>query len=278
MCAPVVPATVASGHFEIVTKMNERVLRPERIRRLTLAGAASLVALSMLLIFFGLSSTAHAQEPKPTPAPANDCWNGALSSDPLHCYVLEEAEDAGHIDIAAMYRGGGVLFIYLTQTEPVGDSIRDYLRTKAQEEARRTGLYDCVLDLYGCRTGVLRTGTGFILPPSEVYEDIYLKPGGAEARRSEPGWPAFRQLWPSIAGEATGARGVASGFDVSEVDTTNFPDLVCAETKSNRPTYGGLFSVGEASRPWYRWMGELRPDSIRSDKGFICRRRERYGC
>ena len=85
---------------------------------------------------------------------------------------------------------------------------------------------------------MLRTGTGFILPPSEVYEDIYLKPGGAEARRSEPGWPAFRQLWPSIAGGATGARGVASGFDVSEVDTTNFPDLVCAETKSNRPTYG----------------------------------------
>ena len=85
--------------------MNERALRPERIRRLTLAGAASLVALSMLLIFFGLSSTAHAQEPKPTPAPASTCWNGALSSDPLHCYVLEEAEDAGHIDIAAMYRG-----------------------------------------------------------------------------------------------------------------------------------------------------------------------------
>ena len=66
--------------------MNERALRPERIRRLTLTGAASLVALSMLLIFFGPSSTAHAQESE---TPANDCWNGALSSDPLHCYVLE---------------------------------------------------------------------------------------------------------------------------------------------------------------------------------------------
>ena len=176
--------------------MNERVLRPERIRRLTLAGATSLVALSMLLIFFGSSSTAHAQEKPKTPA--SNCWNGALSSDPLHCYVLEEAEDAGHIDIAAMYRGGDVLFIYLTQTEPVGHSIRDYLRTKAQEEARRTGLYDCVLDPYGCGNGVLPIGTGFILPPSEVYENIYLKPGGAEARRSEPGWPAERADGPQM--------------------------------------------------------------------------------
>ena len=176
----------------------------------------------MLLIFFGPSSTAHAQESE---TPANDCWNGALSSDPLHCYVLEEAEDAGHIDIAAMYRGGDVLFIYLTQTEPVGDSIRDYIRTKAQEEARRTGLYDCVLDPYGCGNGVLPIGTGFILPPSEVYENIYLKPGGAEARRSEPGWPAFRQLWPSI---ADGAAAAYSGFDVSEVDMTNFPEVDCA--------------------------------------------------
>ena len=131
-----------------------------------------------------------------------------------------------------------MLFIYLIQTEPVGDSIRDYLRTKAQEEARRTGLYDCVLDPYGCGNGVLPIGTGFILPPSEVYENIYLKPGGAEARRSEPGWPAFRQLWPSIATGASGRAADDSEFDVSEVDMTNFPDLVCAETEINRPTYG----------------------------------------
>ena len=121
-----------------------------------------------------------------------------------------------------------MLFIYLTQTEPVGDSIRDYIRTKAQEEARRTGLYDCVLDPYGCGNGVLPIGTSFLLPPSEVYENIYLKPGGAEARRSEPGWPAFRQLWPGIAGGATRAAAAHSGFDVSEVDMTNFPETDCA--------------------------------------------------
>ena len=127
--------------------------------------------------------------------------------------------------------GGDVLFIYLTQTEPVEDSIRDYLRTKAQEEARRTGLYDCVLDPYGCGNGVLPIGTGFILPPAEVYENILLKPGGTEARRSEPGWPAFRRLWPSIAGGAGGRAADDSEFDVSEVDMTNFPEVDCARER-----------------------------------------------
>ena len=33
---------------------------------------------AVVLVFVWLSAT------------SNDCWNGALSDDPLHCYVLEQ--------------------------------------------------------------------------------------------------------------------------------------------------------------------------------------------
>ena len=184
------------------------------------------------------------------PFTSGDCFEGALSEDPLHCYVLEQAHSEGVIEVDAVYGVGGALHIFLAQTEPVSDEILRYIREKAQDWVRRTGGDKCVLWVNGCAAGVLSTGGGYILPVSNVYETIRLKKRGAEARRSHAGWPAYRQLWPVAAG---GARGDASGttgtsdFDVSEVDMTNFPELDCATQI--------LFTTLGACQRWARHPG-----------------------
>ena len=203
----------------------------ERIRRagVFIAGAA------VVLVFACLSAT------------SNDCWNGALSDDPLHCYVLEQAQRDGIIDVDAVYSAGGVLHFYLKEGEPArGDIIEymgdifEYIRQKAQEEVRRSGGDDCVLSSDGCRIGVFSPpgwdSYWHILPVSEVYETIELRFGGADARYSEPGWASYRQVWPASDGGVGGASD-AVGFDVSDVDTTNFPPVDCSpeyRTSCNR--------------------------------------------
>ena len=101
----------------------------------------------------------------------------------------------------------------------------------------------CVLDPYGCGSGVLSTGKGYVLPESSVYQDIQLLPVGAEARRSYGGWQAFRELWPGGAGGAGGGGAGqdpgSDGFDISDIDVTNFPLLRgnCGEIMGGNGTY-----------------------------------------
>ena len=173
-----------------------------------------------------------------TANPVGNCFDGTFAADPLHCYVFEQTYANGKLDIEAIYQEGGGLFVYLTQSEPVGQDIYDFMNRKAQEEARRTGEYPCLLEVNGCGNGVLIHLIDIILPPSEVYEGIFLSPGGAEARLSKPGWPAFRKLWPAEEGGATGASGSSGTLDTSEVDTTNFPPLNC-KTQAYTTVYSG---------------------------------------
>ena len=56
-----------------------------------------------------------------------------------------------------------------------------------------------------------------------------LNAGGAEGRKQAGGWASWSQLWPAVASGATGASG---SFDVSDVGTTNFPEIEC--TYSNQ--------------------------------------------
>ena len=226
--------------------MRECLIESDRRRRLTWAGVASAVALAVLLVAHLSATSAQAQAPKPPAAPEaaatpvpppGDCWNGVLSDDPLHCYILEEAQREGQIDVVAMYlaRDGGALYIFLSQTAPISDAVGDFLRAKAHEYLRNAG--SC-----GDYTGDERTrcfdealyGDSYIplwrnfqywsaLPDSRGYSNILLRVGGAEGRRSEPGWASWSQVWPP---RDQSAR-ASSGFDVSDVDVTNIPDPDC---------------------------------------------------
>ena len=67
-------------------------------------GLVSLAVLALVPVVYHSAALSHAQVPEPPPG---DCWNGALTEDPLHCYIFEEAQRAGEIDIAAVYVAPG---------------------------------------------------------------------------------------------------------------------------------------------------------------------------
>ena len=70
----------------------------------------------MIALLFGLTTLVAGPEP-----PLGDCFGGALSADPLHCHVLEEAHNAGIIEVDAIYGVARGLFIFLTQGERLGN-------------------------------------------------------------------------------------------------------------------------------------------------------------
>ncbi len=221
----------------------------------------SIIALAMTA--FTIAALAIYAVPSAHAAPPpGDCWGGALSDDPLHCHVLEEAQRDGIIEVEAVYEGGGVLYVYLAQSDrvfmqsdrvfmqgvewtAVRDEVYLYIKEQAEKEANRTGKYECVLDIGGCSAGTLGNHGllhSYILPPLKEHEDIMLRQGGVDAVRSEPGWAAFRQLWPAASAGAAGTGGAAGaggpagsgGFDFSDVDLVNLPEIDCAHPHSRK--------------------------------------------
>ena len=168
--------------------------------------------------------------PTPTPNPIDSCFDWTFAQDHIHCYAFGQAYAAGEIDIEAIYQGGGALFVYLAGSDPVSDDVYTVLRSKAQEEARRTGVPSCFVAEEGCRqASLISPANAFILPVSHVYEYIFLRGGGEAALKSELGWPAFRKLWPAGGGADSAERpsNVTNVIDTSEVDTTNIPPVDC---------------------------------------------------
>ena len=224
--------------------MSYQIRNLTRLRKQRWVILLSLAALTATLLVYG-ATPLHAQEPAPQ-APPGDCWNGALSGDTLHCYILEEAQRAGQIEVDAVYLtpGGGALYIFLRQDGPISVQVSSYFRQKAYEFMESPPGYgryktsrcdgfagdernNCLDQLMGWPMwsyyeSYLETG----LPRSRVYQNILLFTGGPEARRSEPGWASWRQVWPVVEGGSTDG---AEGFDVSDVDVTNFPELDCDE-------------------------------------------------
>ena len=190
-------------------------------------------ALVMALL---LASPALAAPPEQG-ATVGDCFGGALSEDPLHCHALQQAHNAGIIDVEAIYTAGGSLVMFLSQDGSVGQETHRYIWARAQE-AQRTGdhRHRCVLDTdHACDSGMFWVdGAGYALPKSQVYDDIELAPGGREARRAYSGWQVFREVWPEAARDSreTRSAGNARSFDVSDVDTVNIPLLDCHKTFS----------------------------------------------
>ena len=185
---------------------------------------ASILALALAVFLLGSPPLAD----DPVPAPGS-CIGGVFSSDPLHCAVLEQGIAEGVITIDAIYQIGEALFIYLREPDSELGGIFDHLYRIGQEHVRASGEKLCG-DVFddSCRPGVMKRRGGFpILPLMTGYENIYLKAGGREARRSERGWAGFRQLWPP--GGNTGPRSTSTAFDVSDVDLTNIPAVDCTD-------------------------------------------------
>ena len=213
--------------------------------------------------------TALAQRPTPDRArgptdPSRDCWNGVLQYEIPHCYLFEEAENDGKIKIESIYlEPSGALQIFLSRTEPIDQTLADYFEAKAHQYMERKtqefledavdGSYNTIphdwVDHHGTCTGqtgeerkhcynkILTDGSitplwntfhqqpgGF--PEPYGYKTIHMHVGGAEARKTLPAWASWRQLWPTEE-EETPAN--IYEFDVSSVDTSNIPKLICEE-------------------------------------------------
>ena len=193
----------------------------------------------------------------PGDPPLGDCFGGALSQDPPHCYALEQAHRQGVIDVEKVYDANRILYLSLRRDEPLEDDVEQFLKARFYEFYDRwpddvpmnpkydlcTTKFDyreCYLDKTGW-TGISVPRGIRVLPKSMVYKDIRFHTGGESARRLEPGWASWRQVWPVDAVtklEPSGpsdTSGTPTTFDVSDVDTTNFPNYGCPEvfTTSN---------------------------------------------
>ena len=230
-------------------------IKPTLMGPVAVAGIALVLVLVVLLTAYAVVPDVSAQDKKPTPTPSatptpppDDCWGGALSDDPLQCYVLEQAQTAGVIDIDAVYGANEVLYVYLGQTDPVGEAVGAFFKQKSAEFVDRwpdrvyyghpfyeSCLVDHDIGDKGCLLEEVTYWKGdSILPPTRSYTKIVLREGGAAARMSERGWASYRQLWPAV---SRGSSGAGNMFDVSEVDMTNIPPVDCLA-----PTASGLTS------------------------------------
>ena len=181
-----------------------------------------------------------------------DCYGGALSQDPLHCYALEQADKQGIIDVETVYDAEGILYFSLRQNDPAGSHVYEFLKTKSYEFYDRwpddvpmnpkydwwctpdrgfTTYRQCYLDMTSWRPS-------FMLPESMAYTNVLFHTGGESARRLVPGWASWRQVWPAIASGASGASDSSTApatFDVSDVDMTNLPVNACPEVLHGDP-------------------------------------------
>ena len=184
--------------------------------------------------------------------PLGDCWGGVLSQDPLHCYVMEQAQSAGVIDVEGIYEAAGVLRVFLGPTDAVrdenpsrfyGEEVGVFFKEKATEFVERWPdrlSYDqpfylgCVKELHAtyedCLLNIYTSWKqDHMLPQPRSYVNILFRTGEL---RSQLGWASFRQLWPAVGAAEARDSGPSGEFDVSDVDTTNFPESDCAIDKT----------------------------------------------
>lgn len=168
------------------------------------------------------------------------CWGGVLSDDPLHCYALEEAQRDGVIVVEGLYLVGNELRVYFrfASDSTTYFALPDILRANAREFAiqhpgrvtynfgdHRCSGGDGEASFRDCMLDYTFTSGGPIFPWDSSYDVITLNTGGAKGRKQAAGWASWRQLWPA---DSPGATGTSGTFDVSDVDTTNFPEIECA--------------------------------------------------
>ena len=174
-------------------------------------GTMFLMSMLIVTILICGATSACSQNPTPTqgtssaaesdhvPAYPDDCWGGALSADPLHCYVIDQAHQDGVIEVEGVYDDeGGSLYIYINYLRPVEDwlyaELRGFLIEKGNEFAENQPdhvSYD--LDIHLC--GSPNSGYAsyeeciiastfvddYIIPWASPYDRIWLRAGGAQS-------------------------------------------------------------------------------------------------
>ena len=210
-------------------------------------------------------------EEKPTPEPTaepEECWDGVLSAEPLHCYILQQAQEQGLLAVDAIYAIDGpddtsYLRIYLKGERGwISDETGAFLREKTAEFLLRwprkapkgdgykkcRGHFSheyCLLDVPSWSGKPT-----MFLPWPAGYRSLSLKLGGAEARLTEGGWASWRQLWPKAPG---GGIDVAprDGFDVSDVDLTNIPEVDCEKARNRKSCWAWERHPGLGIAGWH---------------------------
>ena len=220
-------------------------MRSDRTGR-RMSGAAWVgVALAVVFAVQAWAPSAEAQARSGVAPPPGDCWGGVLSKDPLHCYVFEEAQKAGLMEVDSMYLAPGLapLYVYLEQSELPSTALLNFLRSKTYEYMAQPGegpdsygawkcyglagneWYRCVRKALDYPNWSMDGSVVSRLPKSLEYPAIVLRVGGGEARRSVGAWASWKQLWPATVGGASASD--TTGFDVSGVDLTNIPEVDC---------------------------------------------------
>ena len=250
------------------------------------------IAFSLALLLLIIPG-ALAQEPTPeataVPArpPLGDCYGGVLSHTPLHCYALEQAEAAGVIDVDSIYLAGARLYVFvggdaggvsaiavewgnptagLAVYEGIGEEMKEYARIWPDLVDIRKTLWPDVCESGDSNAECLVTkietnfsAVEFILDDIDDYDSLYLRAGTGEDRNKVRGWRAWAQLWPDVLQEDSGRDEPASSFDVSDVDTTNFPSEVnCFQTGT---TLGCMYWQGTTTAGINGAMGGYKTDS-----------------
>ena len=215
-------------------------------------------ALAVLVLagFAGMfaSSPAFASDPP------GDCWQGALAHDPLHCRVLEAAQREGIVEVEGIYRTlTNETYVYLSKPDPVDGSehidraTADALKAKATEivaqspdslrydywmlrwcvfapneplssdvegpayadasEEEKAKYRECVMMLLSWYAPVASIG-------NQLYGNVALFVGGAEARKQATGWAGWEQAWPAVP-DATHGRPIP-GRSTSQAWTSMF--------------------------------------------------------
>ena len=177
--------------------------------------------------------------------PPGDCWNGALSADPMQCHALEEVQRDGLINVEGIYRGGTSLYVYFTHSDDLTyEKLHEALRTKAKDfavkhpdrvsfdnlQAHRCDSGDAEAKYRECMIDSTFVDD-IIVPWTGDYDRIWLRGGGAESRKAEGGWASWLQLWPDVPTVQVQLDAATdnAGFDITGVDMTNFPEVECTD-------------------------------------------------
>ncbi len=188
-----------------------------------------IIALLMAMVIYGhglvsMSRTVSADGPS-----LGDCFDGLLADEPLHCYVLEQDQKDGIIDIETIYLSSAdFLFVYVKGASQVptkvingiiveyvdDDPVYNFIKSKSDEYISTWG-DDLVYDFW--------SDSG--MPALKGFNGIEIRYGGVNAVELEPGWASWQQVWPKQ-DKRRDPRAASGPFDVSDVDFTNLPQPV----------------------------------------------------